>query len=471
MRNARLWRALLGVEKTVVEAVEFDEDEEVLVARVRPTAGASRRCGVCRRRCGRYDRGRAGAAGGRWIWARCRPWLEADAPRVACPEHGVVVASAVGAARRRAHLAFDDTVAWLAMAVFQDRGDRADADRLAHRRGDHRPGVGGHRAADDRFAGLRRIGIDEISYKRGHKYLTVVVDHDSGRLVWAAPGRDTATLQAFFDLLGPAAVRRRSRTCPPTAPTGSPTWWPALPERGALRRSVPRRAVGHRRARRGAPPGLERRPGAGPSDRNADAAARQPTPRHARPPNGPGDQGRPLRAVEEPGEPHRATSAPSWPGSPRPTPACTAPTCSKRACGSCSRSKDQAGKEALDRWISWARRCRIPAFVEPADAASSSTAPRSGRARPRPVQRPHRIDQHQDPAPHPHRVRVQIPRRPHRPGHAQPRRPPTSPAPAAMTHGNSRRAKFNSPGSPGEFHPEAPTEPCVTISRYTALLI
>jgi len=47
------------------------------------------------------------------------------------------------------------------------------------------------------------LGIDEISYKRGHRYLTVVVDHDSGRLVWAAPGRDMATLQTFFDLLGP----------------------------------------------------------------------------------------------------------------------------------------------------------------------------------------------------------------------------------------------------------------------------
>ena len=54
----------------------------------------------------------------------------------------------------------------------------------------------------DRFAGLRRIGIDEISYKRGHKYLTVVVDHDTGRLVWAAPGRDKATLDSFFDALG-----------------------------------------------------------------------------------------------------------------------------------------------------------------------------------------------------------------------------------------------------------------------------
>ncbi|MGH8964803.1 MAG: ISL3 family transposase, partial [Actinomycetes bacterium] len=57
-------------------------------------------------------------------------------------------------------------------------------------------------ALHDRFAGLRRIGIDEISYKRGHRYLTVVVDHDSGRLVWAAPGRDKVTLEGFFEALG-----------------------------------------------------------------------------------------------------------------------------------------------------------------------------------------------------------------------------------------------------------------------------
>ncbi len=57
-------------------------------------------------------------------------------------------------------------------------------------------------AATDRFGNLRRIGIDEISYKRGHKYLTVVVDHDTGVLLWAAPGRDRETLGRFFDRLG-----------------------------------------------------------------------------------------------------------------------------------------------------------------------------------------------------------------------------------------------------------------------------
>jgi transposase len=60
----------------------------------------------------------------------------------------------------------------------------------------------------DRWANLRRIGIDEISYKRGHKYLTVVVDHDSGYLVWAAPGRDKKTLHGFFDALGEQRCQR-----------------------------------------------------------------------------------------------------------------------------------------------------------------------------------------------------------------------------------------------------------------------
>jgi len=58
-------------------------------------------------------------------------------------------------------------------------------------------------AGCDRLDGLARIGIDEISYKKGHKYVMVVVDHDTRRLVWAAPGRNSATVREFFDLLGP----------------------------------------------------------------------------------------------------------------------------------------------------------------------------------------------------------------------------------------------------------------------------
>jgi len=44
--------------------------------------------------------------------------------------------------------------------------------------------------------------VDEISYRRGQRYLTTVVDHQIGAIVWAAPGRNAQTLQQFFDLLG-----------------------------------------------------------------------------------------------------------------------------------------------------------------------------------------------------------------------------------------------------------------------------
>ncbi len=56
----------------------------------------------------------------------------------------------------------------------------------------------------DRHDGLRRIGIDEISYKKGQNYLTVVVDHDTARLVWVGMGRDRAAIHRFFDDLGQA---------------------------------------------------------------------------------------------------------------------------------------------------------------------------------------------------------------------------------------------------------------------------
>lgn len=50
-------------------------------------------------------------------------------------------------------------------------------------------------------ANLRRIGIDEVAYRKGHRYLTIVVDHETGRLVWAQPGRDEKTLRKFFRAL------------------------------------------------------------------------------------------------------------------------------------------------------------------------------------------------------------------------------------------------------------------------------
>ena len=47
-----------------------------------------------------------------------------------------------------------------------------------------------------------RIGVDEVSYRKGHKYLTVVRDLDMGRVIWVEKGRKKETLNLFFSELG-----------------------------------------------------------------------------------------------------------------------------------------------------------------------------------------------------------------------------------------------------------------------------
>lgn len=78
------------------------------------------------------------------------------------------------------------------------------------------------RARVDPFDGLVRIGIDEISYKKGHRYLMVVVDHGSGRLVWAKAGHDRTTLRSFFEVVGQERCRKRSGWCRVMRRSGSP---------------------------------------------------------------------------------------------------------------------------------------------------------------------------------------------------------------------------------------------------------
>jgi hypothetical protein len=58
-------------------------------------------------------------------------------------------------------------------------------------------------AGEDRLDGLRHIGIDELSYRRHHEYITVVVDHERGVVVWSERGKNADTLRTFFDELGP----------------------------------------------------------------------------------------------------------------------------------------------------------------------------------------------------------------------------------------------------------------------------
>jgi transposase len=96
---------------------------------------------------------------------------------------------------------FEDVVAWLAQQMAKTpicgllRVGWDTVGRIVAR-------VTADRLDERRLDGLVWIGVDEISYRRGQRYLTSVADHRSGAIVWCRPGRNSATLQAFFDELG-----------------------------------------------------------------------------------------------------------------------------------------------------------------------------------------------------------------------------------------------------------------------------
>lgn len=76
MRVASLWGAVIGVEKTVVEDVEFDEERGVIVVSVRPAArGTGSVWGVPTAGSRVMTRALVDAVGGRWMWARWSPSL------------------------------------------------------------------------------------------------------------------------------------------------------------------------------------------------------------------------------------------------------------------------------------------------------------------------------------------------------------------------------------------------------------
>lgn len=205
MRSKRLWARLVGVDRRVViEGVDLDETGDAIVVSCRLRRNAALRCGRCGRRSGRYDHGE-----GRRRWraldaGTTKVFIEADAPRVRCRDHGVTVAAVPWARHGAGHTRdFDDQVAWL--VTHTSKSAVVELMRIAWRTVGSIVArvVADAREVSDPFDGLERIGIDEISYRRGHKYLMVVVDHDTGRLVWAKAGHDRPTLQCFFDELGP----------------------------------------------------------------------------------------------------------------------------------------------------------------------------------------------------------------------------------------------------------------------------
>lgn len=199
MRATTAFNRLLALEGARVTDVLFGCDGVTVRVALRRRRAICSSCGqLCRRV---HDRARR-------LWrhldlggSRCH--IEYELRRVRCADCGVRVEAVpwarAGARRTRD---FEDLVAFCAQQMAKTpicallRIGWETVGRIVERV------VADHLDAD-RLKRLVVIGVDEISYRKGQRYLTQVCDHQTGAIVWARPGRDAASLRAFFDALGP----------------------------------------------------------------------------------------------------------------------------------------------------------------------------------------------------------------------------------------------------------------------------
>ena len=203
MRVTTAFNRLLGLDGARVTEVGFGSGQVVVEIALRRRR---LRCPLCAfSTSGCYD---TRAVYSRWRHVDLGRWkveLRAGLRRLACPTHGVRV-EAVPFARAGARFTrdFEDVTAFLATKTDKTtiaRFLRIDWDtvgRICQR-------VVDSELDPTRLEGLVNIGVDEISWRKHHKYLTLVTDHDARKVVWGRAGKDTATLDAFFDEIGPGA--------------------------------------------------------------------------------------------------------------------------------------------------------------------------------------------------------------------------------------------------------------------------
>jgi len=198
--NAAFCR-LLDLEGVWVRGVAFDPDRVVVRVALR-----RRRliCGHCAFSTRRIENTQAHES----VWRHLdlgvwRLEVRATLRRVRCPVHGVHV-EGVPFARHgaRATADFEDLVAWLAAKTDRTavcrlvRVDWETVGRIIER-------VCLEKLDPGRLDGLYEIGIDEVSWRKQHRYLTLVVDHQRGCVVWGTAGAGAAAADRFFAELDP----------------------------------------------------------------------------------------------------------------------------------------------------------------------------------------------------------------------------------------------------------------------------
>jgi transposase len=233
MRVTTLFKRLLRLEGVRVVAVELEGEpgkERLLVELARPPRRWLRCSGCGYRTRASYDRSLRTLRHLDVLRTPCL--LRLEVRRLACPDCGIVSEELPFArAGSRFTRAFEDTCVWLARDAPKTvvarllRIDWETVGRMIERVVAEATAASGEQWLD----GLRRIGVDEVCYRKGRRYLLCVVCHDTGRIVWAQPGRNRAVLHAFFDELG----AERCKLLQAVSADLAPAWQEVIRERAS----------------------------------------------------------------------------------------------------------------------------------------------------------------------------------------------------------------------------------------------
>jgi transposase len=201
VRVTTAFKRLLRLPGASVADVSFGAEGVIVTVRLRRRRRVCAVCGQTGRQLEIHDRRVK-----RWRHldlgaSRCV--IECELRLLRCRTCGVRMEPVPWARPGAAHTRdFEDVVAWLAQQMARTpicgllRIGWDTVGRIVER-------VVAERLDERRLEGLVCIGVDEISYRRHHRYLTSVADHRSGAIVWCRAGRNSATLAEFFDQLGP----------------------------------------------------------------------------------------------------------------------------------------------------------------------------------------------------------------------------------------------------------------------------
>ncbi len=205
MRVTSAFCRLLDLPGVWVRSVRFEPD------RVRVSVALRRRRLQCPK-CSYSTRHRENKQHHDSVWrhldlGRWRLEVSARLRRLRCPEHGVHV-EGVPFARDGARFTrdFEDLVAWLATKTDKTavcrltRIDWQTIGRIIER-------VGDELLDGDRLTGLFEISIDEVAWRKGHRYLTLIGDHRRRCVVWGCEGKGQAAADQFFAELDPDTRR------------------------------------------------------------------------------------------------------------------------------------------------------------------------------------------------------------------------------------------------------------------------